>query len=87
MQTTVRKIGNSAGTILPARLLRELGIREGDALEITVEDGKLVVQKVARPKPVFDLASLVANTDFDAMRNDEELQQWQAMPPTGRESL
>ena len=87
MQTTVRKIGNSAGIILPARLLRELGIREGDTLEITVEDGKLVAQKVARPKPVFDLASLVANTDFDAMRNDEELQQWQAMPPAGRESL
>ena len=87
MQTTVRKIGNSAGIILPARLLRELGIREGDALEITVEDGKLVAQKVARPKPVFDLASLVANTDFDAMRSDEELQQWQAMPPAGRESL
>ena len=87
MQTTVRKIGNSAGIILPARLLRELGIREGDALEITVEDGKLVAQKVARPKPVFDLASLVVNTDFDAMRNDEELQQWQAMPPAGRESL
>ena len=87
MQTTVRKIGNSAGIILPARLLRELGIREGDTLEITVEDGKLVAQKVARPKPVFDLASLVVNTDFDAMRNDEELQQWQAMPPAGRESL
>ena len=85
MQTTVRKIGNSTGTILPARLMRELGIREGDALEITVEDGKLVAQKVARPKPVFDLESLIANTDFDALRNDEELQQWQAMPPIGRE--
>ena len=87
MQTTVRKIGNSTGTILPARLLRELGIREGDALEITVEDGKLVAQKVARPKPVFDLESLIANTDFDALRNDEELQQWQRMPPIGRELL
>ena len=87
MQTTVRKIGNSTGIILPARLLRELGIREGDALEITVEDGKLVAQKIARPKPVFELASLIANTDFDAIRNDEELQQWQAMPPTGRELI
>ena len=28
-----------------------------------------------------------ANTDFDAIRNDEEIQQWQAMPPVGRELL
>lgn len=34
-KTTVRRIGNSLGVILPARALHALNIREGDALYLT----------------------------------------------------
>jgi putative addiction module antidote len=34
MNTTVRRIGNSLGVILPKELLDRYGIKEGDALDV-----------------------------------------------------
>jgi len=35
VKTTVRKIGNSLGVILPARALQALHVKEGDVLYLT----------------------------------------------------
>ena len=39
MNTTIRKIGNSEGVILPKELLERMNVRTGDQLQI-VETGK-----------------------------------------------
>lgn len=39
MNTTIRKIGNSEGVILPKELLERMNVRAGDQLQI-VETGK-----------------------------------------------
>jgi putative addiction module antidote len=39
MNTTIRKIGNSEGVILPKEVLDHLGLKAGDQLEI-IETGK-----------------------------------------------
>ena len=46
MQTAVRKLGNSAGVIIPKALLAELGLSAGDAVDIRLEDGHLVLSPV-----------------------------------------
>ena len=43
MQTTVRKLGNSAGLIIPKAILTELGLSPGDAVDVRMEDGRLIL--------------------------------------------
>lgn len=56
MQVEVQKWGNSAAVRLPAPVLRDAGIVLGQALELTVEDGKLVLA----PAKEYTLEELVA---------------------------
>jgi antitoxin MazE len=50
MQTAVRKLGNSAGVIIPKSVLAELGLSAGDAVHMRLEDGHLVLEPVRRPR-------------------------------------
>lgn len=43
MATAIRKIGNSAGVILPKPALAALGVQEGDAVEFVYEPGKISI--------------------------------------------
>ena len=51
MITTVRKIGNSLGNIIPAIVAKDLGIEKGDKLRIGLENGHITLEKVME-KPV-----------------------------------
>jgi antitoxin MazE len=50
MTTKLRKIGNSSGVILSKRILEELDIEAKDELELVVEDGKILIQKITEPR-------------------------------------
>jgi|HubBroStandDraft_1064217.scaffolds.fasta_scaffold126913_3 antitoxin MazE len=41
MQTAVRKLGNSAGVVIPKTIFAELGLSAGDALDMRLEEGRL----------------------------------------------
>ncbi len=49
MQTALRKMGNSTGLIVPRALLGEIGVKTGSAMELRVEDGKLIATPVETP--------------------------------------
>lgn len=46
MQTALRKMGNSTGMILPKPILKLLGVESGSAMELVVEDGKVIATPV-----------------------------------------
>jgi antitoxin MazE len=46
MRTALRKMGNSAGMIVPKAVLSELGSRIGEEFEIGVEAGRIVAAPV-----------------------------------------
>jgi antitoxin MazE len=48
MRTTLRKIGNSMGMIVPKALLTEIGVAAGTPIELRVENGKLVGDPVRK---------------------------------------
>ncbi|KQY29476.1 antitoxin [Caulobacter sp. Root1455] len=48
MRSSVRKIGNSAGVILPKPFLASIGAEAGDAVDVTMEDDRIII--VAAPK-------------------------------------
>ncbi len=41
MNTTIRKIGNSEGIIIPKEVLERLGLKAGDSVEIREENGSI----------------------------------------------
>jgi antitoxin ChpS len=85
MRTTIRKIGNSAGAIIPAAIRDKLNLSEGDSIEIEVEGGQIVI-KPSKVKPKYKLSELVAQCDENAPYPDE-LREWDEAPVIGRESL
>ncbi len=48
MKTSLRKIGNSTGMILPGSILGEIGVSNGTAMDLRVEDGKLIATPIRR---------------------------------------
>lgn len=83
MLTQVRKIGNSAGTIIPAPLLKELKLREGDSIDVSVEDNCIVIKPV-NAKPKYTLDELLTKCDTQAPK-DKELDDWEKTTPLGNE--
>ena len=55
---TVQKIGNSAGIVLSAELLRAAGLHSGDAIIIQAERGRLTITPL---DPAFDAMVLAAD--------------------------
>jgi antitoxin MazE len=69
MRVMVRKLGNSSGIIVPKPVLAELGVSAGDAVEITLEEGRAVIVPVKhRPRAGWAEASrAIAETGDDGL--------------------
>lgn len=48
MRAAVRKLGNSSGVIIPKSLLRDLGVADGDPVEMTLEAGRILLIPIKR---------------------------------------
>lgn len=84
MQSAVKKIGNSAGVVIPKPLLSEIGAKAGDDIDISVQDGRIVIELVTKKDPregwAEDAAALVAAGDYEIVLgdfpNDFDDQEW-----------
>jgi antitoxin MazE len=57
MRTSIRKLGNSSGVILPKALLAETGIVTGDSVDLVLENGRITITLVKRrPREGWDEA-------------------------------
>ncbi|MFC3116185.1 AbrB/MazE/SpoVT family DNA-binding domain-containing protein [Cellvibrio fontiphilus] len=83
MLTQIRKIGNSAGAIIPSSLLKELKLREGDSVDLSVVDNYIVI-KPTNTKPKYTLDELLNKCNPNAPKN-KELDAWEKIKPTGNE--
>lgn len=46
MQTSLRKMGNSVGMIVPKALLREIGLSAGAPMDVRVEGGQVIATPI-----------------------------------------
>lgn len=46
MPSAIKKFGNSAGVLIPKPLLYEIGAKAGDSVELKVEAGRIVIERV-----------------------------------------
>lgn len=71
IKTSIRRIGNSKGVILPATILQEIGATEN--LSLTVQDGRIVLE------PVRELRKGWFDNAAGASATQEELE-WEVAP-------
>ncbi len=48
MRAAVRKLGNSSGVIIPKSVLAEAGVSAGDSVDMTLEEGRIVLVPLKR---------------------------------------
>ena len=48
MQTSLRRMGNSVGMIVPKALLQEIGLTAGAPMDVRLEEGKVVATPVRK---------------------------------------
>ncbi|MEO8656944.1 MAG: AbrB/MazE/SpoVT family DNA-binding domain-containing protein [Bryobacteraceae bacterium] len=49
MHVSIRQIGNSHGIVIPKPVLAQLGLDTTEGVEMTIEDGALVLRRPASP--------------------------------------
>ena len=79
MQVVVSKWGNSLGLRLPRALTAEIGVSEGQKVDVRAEQGRLVVEPV---RPALTWAKMLENTTPEAMR-----EAWDWGEDVGRERV
>jgi antitoxin MazE len=69
MRAAIRKLGNSSGVIIPKSMLAEIGIATGDAVDLSLEDGRIAITPVKRrPREGWAEASrAIAEAGEDAL--------------------
>ena len=82
MELSIRKLGNSAGIILPSTLLRSLNLSVGSAVNAEQVKGKLILTPA--PKTRYALSELMAQCDPKAPLSDD-MKEWDLMVPVGKE--
>ena len=87
MEKKLIKIGNSTGLIIPSQWLVEMNLSSGSKVTLARECGGITVTvKASNVKTKPNLEDLMANTDFEAQRNDPYLQVWANKHKHGREN-
>jgi len=69
MRTTLRKIGNSRGVLLPAALLAECGI--SDEIELRLEGKKIVIEPLRHTREGW----------YEGYQSDQDVDGWDGLPP------
>lgn len=59
--TTILKIGNSSGVIIPAAIMKSLSLSVRDKISVAEENGKIILRKIA------DSEAVTPFTAFDAL--------------------
>ena len=80
MLTKIQKWGNSQGLRFSKTILDEAEIQVGDEVNISVQEGKIIVEPVYRVRNKFDITKLVAE-----MPEDYQVEEIDWGSPTGRE--
>ena len=61
MTSTISSWGNSQGLRFPKNIMKELNLSIGDKVEVSIENQKIVLEPIKKPKNVYHINDLVAN--------------------------
>lgn len=73
MRATLRKMGNSAGIVLPKPVLAQVGARHETQFDLSVENGRIILMPVRRPREGWAEASKALAASGDDGVDDDWL--------------
>lgn len=79
MRARVQMWGNSLAVRIPKAFADDLGLADGAAVELTLDDGSLTLRPT--PQPVYRLQDLLEEIDASNQHREEDLG-----PPAGGEA-
>ena len=71
---TISKWGNSSAIRLPKAVMDELGLKQGESIELSVKDGKGLIEP-ARPKKIT-LEWIISEMERLGPENEPEFVEW-----------
>ena len=80
MLTKIQKWGNSQGLRFTKALLEEAQINVGDEVQVSVHEGRIVVEPITKVRGRYDLEALVSK-----MPEGYQAEELDWGPPVGRE--
>jgi antitoxin component of MazEF toxin-antitoxin module len=82
---TLRNLGGSVVIAIPRKILKLINLDAGARVEMSVQEGKLVVEPKRQPR--YTLAELLATCTEDTMALTDEDRAWLDASPVGKEAL
>lgn len=71
MTAKISKWGNSQGLRVPKDVMESLNLHIGDKVNITVLEGKVIIEPIENNIPNYDLNELVSNVKANYKANEE----------------
>lgn len=71
MTAKISKWGNSQGLRVPKDVMESLNLHIGDKVNITVLEGKVIIEPIENNIPDYDLNELVSNVKANYKANEE----------------
>ncbi|PPK59874.1 antitoxin MazE [Malaciobacter marinus] len=71
MTAKISKWGNSQGLRVPKDIMESLQLHIGDNVNITIVDGKAIIEPIKQNIPEYDLNELVSKVPQDYKVNEE----------------
>ncbi|RNF36069.1 AbrB/MazE/SpoVT family DNA-binding domain-containing protein [Paracoccus methylarcula] len=78
------RLGDSVALAIPAAIMKQLALAEGEQVELTIDNERLIIALRHRPK--HDLDALLKQLDSD-IEWDNEDRAWIDAAPMGKEML
>ena len=84
----LRKVGGSVAVVIPSMMLEELNLNAGSTVDIPIKNKQIQI-KPLKSKPKYSLAELLAQTDYETVRQatETETNAWLNAPSMGLELL
>ncbi|MFK2821482.1 AbrB/MazE/SpoVT family DNA-binding domain-containing protein [Malaciobacter sp. WC5094] len=71
MTAKISKWGNSQGLRVPKDIMESLQLHIGDNVNITIVDGKAIIEPIRQDIPDYDLNELISKIPQDYKANEE----------------
>lgn len=81
----IAKWGNSSAIRLPKAVMEELGLKQGQKLQLTVKDGKGIIEPITERPPKITLEWILSETVRLGAENVPETVEWG--PDVGEEII
>jgi antitoxin ChpS len=83
-KSNIRKVGGSMMLAIPPAILDLLSLKQGSALQMVVENDRLIIQAIK--KPSYQLDDLLSQCNPEAPITEED-KEWLNAPSVGREII